>query len=187
MALIDEGRKRNTTPVVRVPDALPADLAALLTEEDRVKAREKARKLVEEERKQLALAELEKIELQAARREYDPKLEMKEIYIDLAGHSDRLTIDMGQGNGGVYYHSFKYTVPKPVHDQLMEMMMRGWAHEEGAGNPNHRLYRKPSHFGTMNYLDPSENGLRREKNIKISPADIGRPGEAIVNSASVSR
>jgi hypothetical protein len=187
MSIYDDGRvKRNTTPVVRVPDQLRPDLAELLSPEDVERIREKARKTVEAERKQQAEMEFEKVALQEVRREHDPRHEMKEIHIDLAGHSDKLVIDMGQGAGGVFYHGFKYIVPKPQHDQLMEMMMRGWAHEEACGSPNSRMYRKPSHFGTTNYHDPVDNGLIRPKNVRISPADIGRPNEAIVRSSTVS-
>jgi len=174
------GAKTTSARTVRIPRT-SKDLLDLLSSEEREAIYEAARRQVESERKEVAKKALMQEALVEARQELEPEQEMLNIKMDLAGHSDKIVIDMGQGGGGVYHHGYSYDVPVSVYRTLMEIMARGWAHEEECGSPNRKQYRKPSYIGTMNYADPAETGLKKPKDLVIRPKDAGRPASAIVN------
>lgn len=68
----------------------------------------------------------------------DEEDEMRTILLDLAPHSDRITLD-----GKVFFHGQSYTVPRDVFGVLNECMARGWQHEDEVGNANQKSYRRP--------------------------------------------
>jgi len=94
----------------------------------REKVKEKARKAAEE-------AFLES-ETQALERAANPKpeYEMRSIIIDVAEHTDAIRID-----NQYFFYGQRYEVPKPVYDQLQEIISRGYAHEREISVPNRRI------------------------------------------------
>jgi hypothetical protein len=47
------------------------------------------------------------------------------VTLDLAEHSDKIII-----NGEPFWHGHTYTRPRHVVNQLREIMMRGWIHQD---------------------------------------------------------
>jgi hypothetical protein len=144
-----------------------------LSDDEVEKIRLEVHEQVQDERKKLAKEELKKKLLAEARRTTLPGQEEYEITMDLPGHMDRITIDMGHyPNGGVYFHGMKYKVDANKYATLMEMVMRAWAHEEETGIPNHRTYRRPKNLAIGNFFDPALNGTRQEREVRIGPKDL---------------
>ena len=117
----------------------PVDLS-VLTAEDRKRIREEARIKVEAELKVAAEDAFLETAMDDVRQEMNPQAihETRFIIIDLAGHSDRITLD-----GMPYFHGMPCTVPKPVYDVLMEQTTRGWKHEREIGGANANAYQSP--------------------------------------------
>ena len=59
------------------------------------------------------------------------------ITLDLAEHSDRLTID-----STIYLQGRTYTVDKHTHDTMREMIHRGWEHQREIDGKDMNAYRK---------------------------------------------
>ena len=184
MGILDNGRPVHGRPVqireerVPVPDQ---SFLSLLSADEQRKIRDEALKQIEEERKSKAREQFMRLAIQEARSAFEPDEEMVDIYIDLAGHSKQIVLDMGDTarNGGVYYHGHTYTVKASVNRTLMEIMARGWAHEEETGIPNHKFYRRPAFIGT-NYGDPG--GRLAALSPTIGNKDLGRPAESILHA-----
>jgi hypothetical protein len=102
----------------------------LLSEEEVAKIRAEARAKIKAEqlsaaKKALLEEEMAKLRAEAGLTTGDEaKDEMVTITVDLAEHSDRLTL-----NSVPYWHGHTYTVPRHVADTLREMMYRGWQHQ----------------------------------------------------------
>jgi hypothetical protein len=112
------------------------DPLGLISEERMEELREKARenvrkKLAEKAEKEFLTKEEKRLE-----QESDPKpeYELRDIIIDAADHTDAIRID-----GQYFYYGQKYTVTKPVYDQLMEILARGHAHEREISVPTRRV------------------------------------------------
>lgn len=184
MGILDNGRPNSGRPVAvreeRVPQPDQSYLSMLSAEEQEA-IRSEARKQIEADRKAKAKELFMKKAIQDARAEFEPDQEIVTIYIDLAGHSKQIVIDMGDVNrgGGVYYHGHTYEVTANVHRTLMEIMARGWAHEEETGIPNHKFYRRPSFIGA-NYGDPGSRIAALSP--QIGNKDLGRSAESIIHA-----
>lgn len=153
---------------------------AILSDEDVAAIEKEVKAQVLEERKKQAKDELKRKLLAEERRVSLPDQELIEIHMDLPGHMDKITIDMGQPpNGGVYHHGMSYKVDPNKYATLMEMVMRAWAHEEETGIPNHRTYRRPKNLAIGNYFDPALNGTRQERETRIGPKHVDTPAEAL--------
>lgn len=181
MGILDNGRPTNGRPVAVREELRPKpDQSYLthLTAEEQEAIRAKAREKVLEERKKKAEDQYMQFALQEARREMEPSQEMCSILIDLAGHSDHITLDAGTQNGGTFHHGYTYEVTASVHATLMEIMARGWAHEEETGIPNHKFYKRPPYIGA-NYFDPGSRmpGV----NPRIGNSNLGMSAESIIH------
>jgi hypothetical protein len=153
---------------------------AILTDADIEAIQKEVQAQVLEERKKQARDELKRKLLAEERRISLPDQELIQIDIDLPGHMDRITIDMGQPpNGGVYHHGMSYKVDPNKYATLIEIMMRAWAHEEETGIPNHRTYRRPKNLAIGNFFDPALNGTRVEREVRIGPKNADTPAEAL--------
>lgn len=101
-------------------------------EELRAKARENvAKKLAEKAEKEFLAKEEKRLEQEA---DPKPEYELRDIIIDAADHTDVIRID-----GQYFHYGQKYTVVKPVYDQLMEILARGHAHEREISVPTRRI------------------------------------------------
>ena len=159
---------------------LEAEKFDVLSDADVEAIRKEVQAQVLEERKKQAKDELKRKLLAEERRAQIPDQDLMPIAIDLPGHMDRITIDMGQPpNGGVYHHGMTYNVDPNKYATLMEIVMRAWAHEEETGIPNHRTYRRPKNLAIGNYFDPALNGTRQERETRIGPKHVDTPAEAL--------
>lgn len=155
---------------------------AILSDDDVAAIQDEVKKQVLEERKKQAKDDLKRKLLAEERRIALPDQDLIEIQMDLPGHMDRITIDMGQPpNGGVYHHGMTYKVDPNKYATLKEIQMRAWAHEEATGIPNHRTYRRPSNMAIGNYVDPTLAGTRGPKPVSITPSDLNTPAQALVH------
>ena len=73
-----------------------------------------------------------------------------QITLDLAPHSDRITID-----NVIYMHGGNYTVGQRLYDTMREIQSRGWQHQEEIDGKDRNFYRKsktvslnPQHINT---------------------------------------
>jgi hypothetical protein len=114
----------------------------ILTVAEQVEALKKADLKVTAERKKQALADLQKKEEErlmgaAGQMTGDPvKDELVFITLDLAEHSNCITLGLGSAHQHVYHHGQTYKVPRHVADTLREIQARGWNHQleiEGKG------------------------------------------------------
>lgn len=77
-------------------------------------------------------------EVKRLEREADPKpeYELRSIVIDCADHTDYIRVD-----NKYFYYGHRYDdVPKPLYDQLTEIMSRGHAHEREISIPTRRVH-----------------------------------------------
>lgn len=118
------------TPKARKPKA-DTPVKAELSEQDIEEARAKAREEVRAELRKKAVAEViaaekEKLRREAAGETGDGwKDEIVNCTIDLAEHSDRITLD-----GNQYFHGHTYKVRRVVSDTLREIMQRSYQHQD---------------------------------------------------------
>lgn len=112
------------------------DPLGLITPERLQELREKARANVAAKLAKKAEDEFLKDEEKRLEREADPKpeYEQRQIVIDAADHTDVIRID-----GQYFFYGQKYTVSKPVYDQLQDILSRGWAHEREISVPTRRV------------------------------------------------
>jgi hypothetical protein len=124
--------KKPTTPSISTVNA------ALLSDEDKQKLREKAKQRVETKRRETAedafLAEAIRQEELSDK----PQDQLEYILIDMAGHAPHIMLD-----GVQFFHGETYEVTRAQADTMREIIARGWAHEEEIGGANRDLYRKP--------------------------------------------
>lgn len=115
----------------------PVDLLGLITPERMAEIRAEARDKVKEKLRKKAEAELLAQEMKSFEQELDPKpeYELRDIIIDAADHTEYLRID-----GQQFYYGQKYTVTRPVYDQLVDMLSRGWQHEREISVPSRRVH-----------------------------------------------
>lgn len=107
-------------------EALQQDAEKEATEEHLELVREKAKKIFKEKHRRRLLSKS------------DPNEGMRDIFLDLAPHSDKIMLD-----GTQYFHGTTYHVTKAVYDTLAEVMSRGWDHEREVGNANQKQYKAP--------------------------------------------
>ncbi len=120
----------------KLPQSEPLDPLGLISPERmvelRAKARENVAKRLAEKAEKVFLADEEKrLERLAEPR---PEYEMRTIVIDTAAHTDCIRID-----SQYFWHGSTYTVPKPVFDQLQDIIVRGWRHEREISAPTPML------------------------------------------------
>ena len=101
---------------------------AEITAEAKEKVKEKLRKAAEAK---LLDSEMTRIEREADPR---PEYEMRSIIIDCAEHTDVIRIDNQH-----FYYGQKYEVSKPVYDQLIDIMSRGFMHEREISTPTRAI------------------------------------------------
>lgn len=118
-----------------------------LDEETKASLRAKARAQVDKEVADKTADALYADYVEAERRARDPEQEIKWITLDLAGHSDRITLD-----GTIYFHGMTRPVPKAVYDSLRDIVARGWEHESEVG-----------------FANRGRNNAPRQRDILISP------------------
>lgn len=103
----------------------------ILTNAEYRTAQDGARDQLVKERRLAAIKAVKEEELQRLRNEEGmvtgdkAKDQMVQITLDLAPHSDRVTINMA-----AYWHGFTYTVPRHVADTIRDMQARGWVHQD---------------------------------------------------------
>lgn len=126
-------------------------LHAILSNEDVLAARAKARSRLERERHAKAMKRVEEEEVERLRLEEGlttgdrVKDEIVDIVVDLAPHSDKIVI-----NGQAYHQGFTYPVPRHVADSLRETMARGWAHQDEIDGKNKaQIYAQNRQFKMM--------------------------------------
>lgn len=112
------------------------DPLGLISPERMAELRAKAKENVAKKLAAKAEADFLKEEEKRLEREADPRpeYEMRQIVIDAADHTDVIRID-----GQYFFYGQKYTVTKPVYDQLQEILARGWAHEREISVPTRRV------------------------------------------------
>ena len=127
---------------------IPPERLAELREEARIKAKAKLQKKQEDA---FLAKETERFE-----RELDPRpeYEMRSIVIDAADHTDVIRID-----NQYFFYGQKYDVPKPIYDQLNEILQRGWAHEREISVPTRRVMSN-NRGVVLHGADNSGNGAR---------------------------
>ena len=112
------------------------DPLGLISSERMAELREKARANVTAKLAKKAEDEFLKDEEKRLEREADPRpeYELRQIVIDAADHTDCIRID-----GQYFFYGQKYTVAKPIYDQLQDILARGWAHEREISVPTRRV------------------------------------------------
>ena len=113
------------------------DPLGLITPERMEELRAKARENVRAKLAKKAEDEFLKEEEKRLEREADPRpeYEMRQIMIEAADHTDVIRID-----NQYFFYGQRYTVAKPIYDQLVEIMARGWAHEREISVPTRRIF-----------------------------------------------
>ncbi len=147
----------------KVKEALPEgkiDFEQLLSEEDKTALDEKAREHVLEAAKKVASEEYFKKAVTKERSRHHPEEEMREILIDLPGHSMDIRI-----NGAQYFHGSIYNVPMSLYRSLNDIMARANEHEDDVGNVNRDRYKRPARNfslrpGMENFQHPNETIMR---------------------------
>ena len=150
MAMLDEGSKRRRQMGVV---ETPSEFLALLSPEEQAAIRKRAFDAFRSERKKEAEKLFYDQALAEERRSLDPVYEERDIIIDLAPFAKYIWLD-----GKIYHHGLPYRVIRPAFDMLMEIMARGWAHDEQVGHPNRKTYTKPVYIGTGNYVQHDGGG-----------------------------
>lgn len=112
---------------------LSFDPLGLITPEREEQLRAEARKKVQEKLRKKAEADLLEALMEETERELMPKpeYEMRSIVIDVAEHTAYIKLD-----NRYYFYGQRYDVPKPVYDQLVEIIARGWRHEKEISAPS---------------------------------------------------
>ena len=111
-----------------------ARLHPLLSNEEVLAARAKARKKVEVERRRAAIEQMEAQEVERLRREeglttgINEKDEIVSVTIDLPPYTPHIMINGPLGH--IYWHGQTYQVPRHVGDSLMDMQQRAWISED---------------------------------------------------------
>ena len=118
-------------------------------EQLRAEAREKVQaKLRAAAEKKFVDAEMLRMEQEA---DPKPEYEMREIIIDAAEHTSVIRIDNQH-----FHYGQKYSVPKPVYDQLTDILARGWAHEREISVPSTRV--RSNNRGVVLHGSSSQGG-----------------------------
>jgi hypothetical protein len=102
-----------------------------LDDETKSVLRAKARATIAKEVEEKTADALYQDYLEEERRALNPQEEIKWITLDLAGHSDRITLD-----GTIFFHGMTRPVRKAVYDSLRDIVARGWEHESEIGFAN---------------------------------------------------
>lgn len=79
--------------------------------------------------------------------------------LDLAEHSDRITID-----GKIYLHGATYTLPQSVYNGVREAIYRGWEHQREIDGKDRNAYRKQANL----ILGPNAQGMLAKDILKAS-------------------
>lgn len=145
-------------PRVRRPSAAAAAAAEpearlhpILTNEQVLEAQARAKKKVDDLRIKEAMRSIEEIETARLRREEGfvtgegAKDELVSVTLDLAPHSDRITI-----NQMAYWHGHTYTVPRHVGDSLRDMQARGWVHQDELDGKNKTQHYQANRLTKLN-------------------------------------
>ena len=121
--------------LVKLQEANPVDPLGLISPERMDELRAQAREKVKEAARKKAEDAFLSREVRALEQEANPKpeFEMRSIIIDVAEHTDAIRID-----NQYFFYGQRYEVPRPVYDQLQEIMARGFAHEREISVPNRR-------------------------------------------------
>ena len=132
------------------------DPLGLISPERMAELREKARANVQAKLAKKAEDDFLKEEEKRLEREADPKpeYEMRSILIEVADHTDVIRID-----NQYFFYGQRYTVAKPIYDQLVEIMARGWAHEREISVPTRRIFSN-NRGGMISGNEGNQNGAR---------------------------
>lgn len=112
--------------------------ADLLSDEQKQKLRERARKHVTAKRVETAEDEYFRAAVHEEELVDKPMEQLEYIQLDLAGHSNKIMLD-----GVQFFHGQIYEVTKSVADTMREIVARGWNHEREIGGANRDHYRAP--------------------------------------------
>lgn len=112
------------------------DTLGLITPERMEELRAEAREKVKAKLRKEAEIKLRSQFEEEIERELDPRpeYEMRSIVIDCAEHTECIRID-----GKYFFYGQRYDVEKPIYDQLIDMIARGWAHEKEISAPSGRV------------------------------------------------
>lgn len=110
-----------------------------LNENDKEKVREKARAIVAAKFKKQAEEKLLAQYVEEIERESIPEQQVEPILINVAGHSNKISLD-----GRPYFQGHVYNVTQRERETLEEIMDRTWKHEKEVGGANFDHYRKPA-------------------------------------------
>ena len=133
LKLVEEPRKGRKLRSERIDEAAASELPGnpLLTEEAVKAIRERARRKVDDERREAAEDKLYREYLAELRAETGPEVmggpgdDQVTVYVDLADHSAAINI-----NGKRFWHGHTYTMSRHVADSVREMMARGQRHQD---------------------------------------------------------
>lgn len=140
------------------------EMLALLSSDEIVEIRERARKQAQLEMKQLAEKEVLEQFLEQERRKLEPEQELVFVLLDLPPFAKEIRLD-----GRIYHHGRVYEVPRGVYEMMNEIMARGWAHDREVGQPNQDQYVPPP-IGTGNYAGIKTRAQMRNLNPNDSEA-----------------
>ena len=131
------------------------DPLGLITPERMDELRQQAREAVKAKMRKKAEDAFLARETKVLEQEADPKpeYEMRSVIIDVAEHTDAIRID-----NQYFHYGQRYEVTKPVYDQLMEIMARGFAHEREISVPNRRTM--SMNRGVVLHGDADSGGVR---------------------------
>jgi hypothetical protein len=96
----------------------------LLSAADREQILERARKHVEDERKEAVTDELLQKAIKAERRKHNPKEAFEDVILDLPPYQAYIALD-----GVMYFHGLRYTVTYSVARVMDDIAGRGWEHQ----------------------------------------------------------
>lgn len=124
-------RRRVADTLSEIDSRLEAQGMPLLTEEDKVQIREKAKKHVAEKRRDKAESEYLARAIKEEEREHTPADQLVDITVELAPFvaSARFNAAFLSLDGVRFFHGVTYSVSRKVADTMQDIMARGWEHE----------------------------------------------------------
>lgn len=100
------------------------ELAANLTEEEKVEARQRAREHVLKKRKEKAIDQYFDAAVKAEEMALNPQEHMEDFVVDLPEYTYHMTID-----GQMFYHGVQYRLPFSKARSMADIQARAWEHQ----------------------------------------------------------
>lgn len=149
-------------PPKQRPEPIITDFSAL-SQHEQDELRAEAQLAVEEESREAQRKAFLQREMENERRKKklvidDPEDEIVPVLIDVAGYSDRISVD-----GKIFMHGRIYEVPLRLKRVLDEIMQRTMKHEADVGGANRDSYRKPANVT----LKPGMEGITTSQLMRV--------------------